>query len=103
MYAVLRTGGKQHRVEKGECLRVEKIDAEVGTEIKLDDVLMIGGAGEPKIGRPRVAGAVVTAKVKRQARGEKVRVFKRTVRRGFHKAIGHRQSFTELEIIGIEG
>ena len=103
MYAVVRTGGKQHRVEKGERLKVEKLDGDVGSELTLEDVLFVGGEGDPKIGKPQVKGAKVTAKIVAQGRGEKVRVFKRRKRKGFHKTIGHRQSFTELEITGITG
>jgi len=103
MYAIVRAGANQHRVIKGERLRVEKLEGEVGIELKLDDVLMIGGDQEPKIGRPRVEGAVVTAKIVRQGLGDKIRVFKKERRKGYHKTIGHRQPFTELEIIGIEG
>ena len=103
MYAVVRTGGKQHRVEKGERIRVEKLDGEVGAKIKLDDILMIGGDDSPKIGQPRVDGAAVSATITLQGRGEKIRVFKRARRKGFHKTIGHRQPFTEIEITGIQG
>lgn len=103
MYAVVRTGGKQHRVEKGERIRVEKLDVEVGAKLKLDDVLMIGGGDDPKIGTPRVEGAAVSATVIAQGRADKIRVFKRAKRKGFHKTIGHRQPYTELEITGIQG
>ncbi|MEK7706057.1 MAG: 50S ribosomal protein L21 [Myxococcota bacterium] len=103
MYAVVRTGGKQHRVAQGERLKVEKLDGDVGAEVVLDDILMIGGTDSPKIGQPRVSGASVKAKILAQDRGEKIRVFKRRKRKGFHKMIGHRQSFTELEITGIKG
>lgn len=103
MYAVVRTGAKQHRVVKGERLRVERLDGDVGNELKLEDILMIGGDDAPKIGRPRVAGAVVTAKIVNQGLGDKLRVFKRQRRKGFHKTIGHRQLYTEIEITGIEG
>lgn len=103
MYAVIRTGGKQHRIEKGERIRVEKLDAEVGAKLKIDDVLMIGGNDEPKIGRPRVDGATVSVTIIAQGRGEKIRVFKRAKRKGFHKTIGHRQPYTEIEITGIQG
>jgi len=101
MYAVVRTGGKQHRVSMGEKVKVEKLEGDVGAEIVLDDILMIGGTDAPKIGRPRVDGARVQAKIVAQGRGDKIRVFKRRKRKGFHKTIGHRQSFTELEITGI--
>ncbi len=103
MYAVVRTGGKQHRVQPGERVKVEKLDGDVGAEVTLDDVLLIAGEGEPKLGRPVVSGAKVSAKIVAQGRGEKVRVFKRRKRKGFHKTIGHRQSFTEIEITGITG
>src|SRR5690606_24939315 len=103
MYAVVRTGGKQHRVQKGERVRVEKLEGEVGAELKLEDVLMVGEGDSPKIGTPLVSGAVVTAKIVKQAKGPKLRVFKKRRRKGFHKTIGHRQPFTELEIVGIEG
>jgi large subunit ribosomal protein L21 len=103
MYAVVRTGGKQHRVAKGDRLKVEKLVGDVGAEIKLDDVLLLGGDGEPKIGQPQVAGAVVTAKIVAQGKGPKIRSFKRRKRKGYHRTVGHRQAFTELEITGIQG
>ncbi|MFC1611446.1 50S ribosomal protein L21 [Myxococcota bacterium] len=103
MYAVIRTGGKQHRVAKGDRLKVEKLNGDVGSTIKLDDVLLVAGDGDPKIGQPTVDGAVVTAKILGQGRGPKIRVFKKQKRLGYHKTIGHRQPFTELEITGIQG
>ena len=103
MYAVIRTGGKQHRVSKGEILRVDKLQDDVGSELKLEDVLLVGGDGEAKIGRPCVEGAVVKAKVVSHGLGDKIRVFKKQRRLGFHKTIGHRQAYTELEITGIKG
>jgi large subunit ribosomal protein L21 len=102
MYAVMRTGGKQHCVAKGERLKVEKLAGEVGSEIKLEDILMLGGE-TIKIGQPLVDGAAVTAKIIAQKRGPKIRVFRKQRRKGFHKTIGHRQPYTELEITGIEG
>lgn len=102
MYAVIRTGGKQHRVEKGERLKVERLDGEIGGEVTLDEVLLLAGDNDPKIGRPLVEGAKVTAKIVSQDRGPKIRVFRKNRRKGFHKTIGHRQPFTELEITGIE-
>ena len=103
MYAVVRTGGKQERVSPGERLKVEKLDGEVGAEIALDEVLFIGGEGEPRIGQPTLVGAKVIAKIVGQGRGEKIRVFKRRKRKGFHKTIGHRQCYTEVEIKEITG
>ncbi|MEO1172077.1 MAG: 50S ribosomal protein L21 [Myxococcota bacterium] len=103
MYAVIRTGGKQHRVVKGERLKVDRLGGDVGSEITLEDILLVGGEGDAKIGTPVVDGAKVTAKILRQDRGSKVRVFKKRRRKGSKKLIGHRQAFTELEITGIEG
>lgn len=102
MYAVVRTGGKQHRVEKGERLRVEKLTGEVGAELKLEDVLMIGG-GSPKVGAPTVPGASVTVKIVAHGRGDKIRVYKRRKRSGYQRTLGHRQAYTEIEVTGIEG
>ncbi|MEE8409750.1 MAG: 50S ribosomal protein L21 [Myxococcota bacterium] len=102
MYAVIRTGGKQHRVSEGERLKVEKLQGDVGGTLKIDDVLLIGGEGDPKIGQPRVSGAVVTAKIVAQDRGKKIEIFKKQRRKGFRKKAGHRQPYTELEITGIE-
>lgn len=103
MYAVVRTGGQQLRVEKGERVKIQLVDGDVGAEVTLADVLLIGGEGAAKIGQPLVDGAKVTAKIIAQGRGDKIRVFKRRRRKGFHKTIGHRQSYTELEITGIVG
>ena len=102
MYAVVRTGGKQHRVTKGERIKIEKLDAEVGAEVKLSEVLMVGGK-TPKVGTPCVDGAAVTVRVVAQALAPKVTVFKRLKRKGFHKKKGHRQAYTEVEVVQIEG
>ena len=103
MYAIIRTGGKQHRVSAGEKLRVDRLVGEVGSEFTINDVLFVGGEGDPKIGMPTVEGASVTAKIVDQDRDKKILVFKKLRRKGFHKTIGHRQDFTEIEIIGITG
>ena len=101
MYAVIKTGGTQYRVAAGEQIKVEQIPAEVGTEITLDQVLMVGEGESVKIGAPLVSGAKVTAKVIAQARGPKVLIFKMRRRKHYQKHQGHRQSYTELEISGI--
>ena len=103
MYAVIRTGGKQHRVEKGERIKVDRLEGDVGSKIQLDDILMIGGDEAPKIGKPVLEGAKVTGTIVKQGLGDKILAFKRQKRRGFHKTIGHRQPFTEIEITGIQG
>ncbi|MEC9466333.1 MAG: 50S ribosomal protein L21 [Myxococcota bacterium] len=101
MYAVIRTGGKQHRVVAGERLKVEKLTGDVGAELQFTDVLLVGADDDVKIGRPLVEGASVSAKIVTQGRGPKIKVFKRKRRQGFHKMIGHRQPFTEVEITSI--
>lgn len=102
MYAVVRSGGKQHRVVEGERLRVDRLAAEVGSEIALEDVLMVGGDGEARLGTPHVDGARVSAKVVRQDRGEKIRVFKKRRRKGSKRMMGFRRAFTELQITEIK-
>ena len=102
MYAVLVTGGKQYRVAQGETLRVEKLEADVGSEITFDNVLMLGDADGIKIGEA-VKGATVTAKVVEQGRADKVRIIKFRRRKHHMKRQGHRQYYTEIEITGIAG
>ena len=101
MYAVIKTGGKQYRVSAGEKLRVEKLVAEVGQEIVLDQVLAIADGDSLKMGTPLVAGATVKARVTGQGRGDKVHIFKMRRRKHYRKSQGHRQSYTEIEILGI--
>jgi large subunit ribosomal protein L21 len=103
MYAVIRTGGKQYRVAKDEVVFVEKLDAEAGASVTLDDVLMIGEGAEAKTGTPRLEGATVTATVLEQKRGEKIIVFKKKRRHNYRRKNGHRQSLTVLRITGING
>jgi large subunit ribosomal protein L21 len=103
MYAIIKTGGRQHRVTEGQSLRVELLHADVGSTVTLDEVLLVGSGESVKIGRPFLSGAAVTASVTRHARAKKVLVFKKKRRKGFHKKIGHRQFFTELKITGISG
>lgn len=103
MYAVIVTGGRQYRVAQGEVLRVEKLVADVGAEIKLDQVLMVGEGEGVTIGAPLVAGALVTATVKSHGRADKIRIVKFRRRKHFRKETGHRQYYTEIEIVGITG
>ncbi|HEB59805.1 MAG TPA: 50S ribosomal protein L21 [Gammaproteobacteria bacterium] len=102
MYAVVETGGKQYRVTEGECIRVEKIDAEEGATVDLDRVLMIADGDKVTIGTPLVAGATVSATVKGQGKGKKVTIIKFRRRKHHQKQQGHRQLYTELEITGIK-
>ena len=98
MFAVVKTGGKQYIVSKGEVLKVEKLDAEVGSEIELTDVLMVTDGDNVKIGTPVVEGAAVKAKVLEHGKSKKVIVFKKKRRKGYKKKRGHRQHYTTLEI-----
>ncbi|MGZ8228136.1 MAG: 50S ribosomal protein L21 [Burkholderiales bacterium] len=101
MYAVVKTGGKQYRVRAGEKLKVEQIPADIGAEIVLDQVLFVGNGEDVTMGTPLVSGAAVTARVVAHGRGEKVRIFKMRRRKHYRKSQGHRQNFTEIEILGI--
>ncbi len=103
MYAVIKTGGKQYRVVAGDKLRVEKLPADVGAEILIDQVLMVGEGESVRVGAPLVAGAAVRATVLGHGRGEKLTVFKLRRRKHYKRTQGHRQDFTELEITGIAG
>ena len=101
MYAVIKTGGKQYRVAAGEKIKVEQIPADVGAEITLDQVLMVGEGESVSIGTPLLAGAKVTAKVVAHGRGPKIKIFKMRRRKHYQKHQGHRQNYTEIEISGI--
>lgn len=103
MYAVIKTGGKQYRVATGEKVKVEKIAADVGQVITIDQVLAVGEGAEMRVGSPLVAGVTVTATVTAQGRLAKVRIFKMRRRKHYQKRQGHRQSFTEIEIGAVNG
>ena len=100
-YAVFKTGGKQYRVQAGDKLDVEKIDAEVGSEAKFDEVLLVNDGTATTVGTPTVAGAAVTATVVEQFRGKKGVAFKFKRRQGYHKTKGYRRHLTKLEITSI--
>ncbi len=101
MYAVIKTGGKQYRVCAGDKLKIEKLDAEVGSEVTFDQVLMVGDGADIRTGAPLLAGATVKATVLNQARGDKIHIFKMRRRKHYRKSQGHRQYFTEVQIGGI--
>ena len=103
MYAVVKTGGKQYRVSAGEKLKVEQLSADIGSEIVLDQVLCVANGGDVTVGAPLVTGAAVTAKVLSHGRGEKVSIYKMRRRKHYRKSQGHRQNYTEIEIVGITG
>ena len=101
MYAVIKTGGKQYSVTEGMSFKVEKLDGDTGQEVRLEDVLFIGGEKTPMIGAPKVVGAFVAAEIVRQGRGKKILVYKKKRRKGYEKKVGHRQPFTELKVTKI--
>ena len=98
MYAVIKSGGKQYRVESGAKLRVERLPADVGAAVSFDEVLLVGDGDGVKVGAPLVSGAQVKATVLAQARDDKVRIFKLRRRKHYQKSQGHRQSYTEVRI-----
>lgn len=103
MFAVIRTGGKQYKVANGDVIRVEKLEAEAGASITLDDVLLVSDEGTTTIGTPTVAGASVVAEVVAQDRNPKVIIFKKRRRQNYRRKNGHRQHVTVLRITGING
>lgn len=101
MYAVIKTGGKQYRVAEGDTLRVEKLAADAGASVDLNEVLMIADGDNVNVGAPYIIGAKVTATVAAHGRGDKVHILKFRRRKHYRKRMGHRQSYTELKITGI--
>jgi large subunit ribosomal protein L21 len=103
MYAVIKTGGKQYRVQAGDLLVVEKLDGEPGANVAFDEVLMIGEGAEVTVGAPKVEGASVSATLVETRKGDKIKVFKKIRRQGYRRTRGHRQFETVLRVTGIFG
>ena len=103
MYAVIKTGGKQYRVQPGDTIVVEKLDGDAGAELKFDSVLMLGGDKGVTLGAPLIDGAFVGATLVETRKGEKIKIFKKTRRQGYRRTNGHRQMESVLRITGIEG
>lgn len=102
MYAVIATGGKQYKVTKGETLRVEKLDGDEGSTVKLDNVLMVADGDKVSVGTPTLDKASVTAKITAHGRGDKVEIIKFRRRKHSRTQAGHRQSYTEIEVTDIK-
>jgi large subunit ribosomal protein L21 len=100
-YAIIQTGGKQYRVSQGDRLRVEVLDAEPGSEVELGPVKAVGEGAELTVGTPDIEGKSVKARVVRHGRGTKIHIWKFKRRKGYSKRQGHRQNFTEVEILSI--
>ena len=98
MYAVIKTGGKQHKVSEGDVLSVEKLAGDKGTEVVFNEVLMVADDKNVKVGKPFVEGATVTGEIVLQKKAPKIHVFKMTRRKGFKKKTGHRQELTSMKI-----
>ena len=103
MYAVIKAGGKQYKVAAGQKLKIEQIPADIGSEITIDQVLAVGAGDTLKVGAPLVAGATVSATIVAHGRHDKVRIFKMRRRKHYQKHQGHRQNYTELHIVSING
>lgn len=101
MYAVIKTGGKQYRVSEGDRLRVELLNADAGSEVVFDQVMLVGAGDSVKVGTPLVAGATVKAQVEDHGRGDKITIIKFRRRKHFRKKQGHRQYYTQVKITGI--
>jgi large subunit ribosomal protein L21 len=102
MYAVIATGGKQYKVTKGETLRVEKLAGDEGSTVKLDNVLMVADGDKVEVGTPTLEKATVTAKIMAHGRGDKVEIIKFRRRKHSRRQMGHRQSYTEIEVTDIK-
>jgi large subunit ribosomal protein L21 len=101
MYAIIDEGGRQHRVTAGDTIRIDREVPEGETNVTFDRILLVGGAGDGRIGTPVVAGATVTAEVLGEARGPKIDIFKYKRRKGYRKRQGHRQTYTAVKITAI--
>jgi large subunit ribosomal protein L21 len=102
MYAVIATGGKQYKVTKGETLRVEKLEGDEGSTVKIDNVLMVADGDKVSVGTPTLDKASVTAKIMAHGRGDKIEIIKFRRRKHSRSQMGHRQSYTEIEVTDIK-
>ena len=103
MYAVIKTGGKQYRVQPGDVIVVEKLDGDAGSDVSFGEVMMLGGDKGVTLGAPMIAGATVAATLVETRKGEKIKIFKKIRRQGYRRTNGHRQMESVLRITGIEG
>ena len=102
MYAIIKTGGKQYRVQEGDSIFVEKLVADVDSEVVFDQVLAVVNDGDVKVGAPVVEGAKVTAKVLEQGKQKKIRIFKYKAKSNYRRRMGHRQPYTKVTIGAIK-
>jgi large subunit ribosomal protein L21 len=102
MYAVIKTGGKQYKVEKGSTLRVEKLDGDTGAKLTFEEVLLVADGDNVQIGVPMLSGAKVSAEIVAQEKGEKLIVFKFRRRKAYRRKNGHRQQYTAIKVTDIQ-
>ena len=98
MFAVLKTGGKEYRVTKGDVIRVEKLEGNVGDQVTLKDILMVSGDGQVQVGAPNLNNAMITGEIVRDAKGKKVFTYKMKRRKNYRRMKGHRQTYTYLKV-----
>jgi len=98
MYAVVKTGGKEYRVSKGDLIRIEKLEGKVGDQVTLKEVLMVSDEGQVRIGTPLLTDAVVLGKIVEEAKGKKVRGYKMKRRKNYRRMLGHRQTYSTLRV-----
>jgi large subunit ribosomal protein L21 len=98
MYAVVKTGGKEYRVSKGDLIRVEKIGGNVGDQVTLNDVLMVSKEGETQLGTPLLANVVIQGEIVQEIKGKKVLTYKMKRRKNYRRFKGHRQTYTYLKV-----
>jgi large subunit ribosomal protein L21 len=101
MYAIVQTGGKQYKVSEGDTLFIEKLEAEAGTEVSFDQVLLVSKDGNVVVGSPVVAGATVTATVLKNGKAKKILVYKYKSKKNYRRKQGHRQPYTQVQIAKI--
>jgi len=98
MYAVVKTGGKEYRVSKGDLIRVEKLEGNVGDQVELKDVLMVSNEGETQLGAPLLANVVIKGEIVQEGKGKKVLTYKMKKRKNYRRFKGHRQTYTYLKV-----
>jgi large subunit ribosomal protein L21 len=98
MYAVVKTGGKEYRVSKGDLVRVEKLDGKVGDRVELKDVLMVSQEGQVQVGAPYLANAVIMGEIIQEIKGKKILTYKMKKRKNYRRFKGHRQTYTYLKV-----
>jgi large subunit ribosomal protein L21 len=98
MFAILKTGGKEYRVAKGDVIRVEKLEGKVGDQLALKDVLMVSGEGQVHLGTPNLNNAIITGEIVREAKGKKILTYKMKRRKNYRRMKGHRQTYTYLKV-----